>query len=320
MHEFTGNRVVRDTGARYPIFNAPVGFFARSSLAGAVSAAGGMGLFELASTGLDRSAEELALVRERTPNPVGLQMFLRVLLGQERLDEVLDWALGQTRFLVAGSGSPKRIVPRIHDAGALLYQQVGSVEEAMKAVDAGVDGLIVEGAEAGGLRSEKALHLFALLQQVRAQVDVPIVAAGGITDGHGMAGAFALGAEGVVMGTRMMSAAESPVHENWKRAVADTDITLSLDVGMPGMRMRVVRNELSESVARGEVDAKGNPYAGPFMEAFRHGRVDKAMVGAGESASLVTSIKPVAEIIDETVAGFWDEIERLAEMLGSGRD
>ena len=84
---------------------------------------------------------------------------------------------------------------------------------------------------------------------------------------------------------------------------------------MPGIRMRVAGNELAEAVFRGEVDPAGNPYAGPFLEAFEHGRLDKAMVGCGESASLIGSIKTVAEIIEETVGVFWDEIERLARML-----
>ena len=316
-HSFEGNRVVADTGSQLPIFNAPIGFFARAGLAAAVSTAGGMGLLETASQKLEGVEREYDAIRSRTDNPFGLQLFLRVLIAGERLDRVLDWALGRASFMAACAGNPARIMPRVKDAGVKLYHQVGSVEEAMKAVDAGVDGLIVEGAEAGGLRPTTALHIFSLLQQVRARVDVPIVAAGGIVDGIGMAGAFALGAEGVVMGTRFMSAAESPVHQNWKDAVADCDVTLSVDPGLPNMRMRVVRNELSESVARGELDPKGNPYAGPFMEAFKHGRLDVAMVGAGESASLISAVRTVAEIIEETVDGFWREIERLAGLLPS---
>jgi enoyl-[acyl-carrier protein] reductase II len=195
------------------------------------------------------------------------------------------------------------------------YHQVGSLNDSLRAVDAGVDGLIVEGAESGGLRGVRSPHLFALLQQVRAAVDVPIIAAGGIADGHGMAGAFALGAEGVLMGTRFMSSAESPVHGNWKQAITDSDVTLNIEPGMPGIRMRVASTELAEAVFRGDVDPAGNPYAGPFMEAFEHGRLDKAMVGCGESASLITSIKSVAEIVEETVAVFWEEIERLAGLL-----
>jgi enoyl-[acyl-carrier protein] reductase II len=315
MHSFAGNRVVRDTGARYPIFNAPVGYFARSALAGAVSAAGGMGLMEMSSSGIGETAREHDAIRARTDAPFGLHMFLKVLNAQDRTDKVLDWALGRATFLASCAGNPARVMPRVLDAGIPLYHQIGSVEEALKAVDAGVSGLIVEGAESGGLRGVRSLHLFSLLQQVRARVDVPLVAAGGIVDGRGMAGAFALGAEGVMMGTRFMSSVESPVHHNWKQAIADTDVTLSIDPGIPGQRMRVVRNELSEAVARGDVDPKGNPYAGPFMDAFKHGRLDRAMVGCGESASLVETVKSVAEIVDETVTVFWQEIERLASLL-----
>ena len=146
-------------------------------------------------------------------------------------------------------------------------------------------------------------------------MDVPLIAAGGIADGHGMAGAFALGADGVLMGTRFMSSAESPVHRNWKQAITDSAVTLNIDPGMPGIRMRVADTDLAEAVIRGEVDPAGNPYAGPFLEAFEHGRLDRAMVGCGESASLVDEVKSVREIIDETVAVFWAEIERLARLL-----
>jgi enoyl-[acyl-carrier protein] reductase II len=132
-----------------------------------------------------------------------------------------------------------------------------------------------------------------------------------------MAGAFALGAEGIVMGTRFMSSAESPAHVNWKHAITESDVTLNTEPGAPGIRMRVARTELAEAVLRGDVDPGGNPYAGPFLEAFENGRLDQAMVGCGESASLIGSIKPVREIIDETVAVFWEEIERLAQMLQS---
>ena len=315
-HSFEGNRVARDAGCRFPIFNAPVGYFARAQLAGTVSAAGGMGLMETSSAGLAETAAQYDLVRAATDAPLGLQMFLRMLKGQGRVDEVLDWVLdGRTPLLVTCVGDPTPIARRTREAGVKLYHQVGSVLDAVRAVGAGVDGLIVEGAESGGLRSVRSPHLFTLLQQVRDRVDVPIVAAGGIADGHGMAGAFALGAEGVLMGTRFMSSAESPVHPNWKQAIADCDVTLNIDPGMPGIRMRVVGNDLGEAVFRGDVDPAGNPYAGPFLEAFEHGRLDKAMVGCGESASLVRSVATVREIIDDTVRVFWQEIERLAGML-----
>jgi len=317
-HSFENNRVVQDTGCRFPIFNAPVGYFARAQLTGAISAAGGMGLMETSSASLAETAAQFDLVRARTEAPVGLQMFLRVLKGQGRVDEVLDWVLdGRTPLLVTCVGDPNPIARRAHEAGVKHYHQVGSLNDALRAVDAGVDGLIVEGAESGGLRGVRSPHLFALLQQVRARVDVPLIAAGGIADGHGMAGAFALGAEGILMGTRFMSSAESPVHGNWKQAIADCDVTLNIEPGMgPGIRMRVVGNELGESVFRGDVDVEAaNPYAGPFLEGFDNGRLDVTMVGCGESASLIRSVTTVREIIEQTVSVFWAEIERLAGML-----
>jgi enoyl-[acyl-carrier protein] reductase II len=311
--------VVQDTGCRYPIFNAPVGYFARAKLAGAISAAGGMGLMETSSADLAGTAAQFDEVRATTDAPLGLQMFLRMLKGQgpNRIDEVLDWALdGRTPLLVTCVGDPRPIAARAHDAGVKHYHQIGSLTDAQRAVDAGCDGLIVEGAESGGLRGVRSPHLFTLLQQVRDRVDVPLIAAGGIADGHGMAGAFALGAEGILMGTRFMSSAESPVHVHWKQAIADSNVTLNIDPGMgPGIKMRVVGNDLAETVFRGEHDMKDGPYAGPFMEAFEHGRLDVTLVGAGESAALIGTIKTVREIIDETVAQFWSEIERLAAML-----
>ena len=314
---FAGNRVVRDTGCRYPILNAPVGYFARASLTGAISAAGGFGLMETSSQGLAETAAEFDAVRRRTDAPLGLQMFLRVLKQQDRVDEVLDWILDGRTPLV---GDVRR------RSGADLEAGARGRREALP------PGRQPQGGAARGRRRRrradrrgrrerrpaqrrKSPHLMTLLQQVRAAVDVPIVAAGGIVDGRGMAAAFALGAEGVLMGTRFMSAAESPAHQGWKQAIADTDITLNIAQAHPEVTMRVVRTEFAEAVQRGDVPLNGNPYAGPFMEAFEHGRIDLAMVGAGESATLVEAIKPVADIIDETVTGFWREIERLAGLL-----
>ncbi|MFN0030261.1 MAG: NAD(P)H-dependent flavin oxidoreductase [Acidimicrobiales bacterium] len=319
MYSFEGNRVVGDSGARYPIFNAPIGYFARGALAGAVSAAGGMGLLETSSTGLAETQAEYDRIRQTTDAPFGVQLFLRVLAQQGRLDEVLDWALdGRAGFLVTCVGAPGEILPRVRDAGVKLYHQTGSLNDALRAVDAGADGLIVEGAESGGLRSTRSLHLFSFLQQVRSRVDVPLVAGGGIVDGKGMAGAFALGAEGVMMGTRFITSAESPVHLNVKEAIAQADETVNLEPVKKGIMMRFVRNEMAEAVARGEIDPKGQPYAGPVLEMFENGDLSLAMVGAGESAALLTEIKTAAEIIDDTVTGFWREVERVAALLGPG--
>ncbi len=318
VHEFENNRVVRDTGSRYPIFNAPIGFMARSSLVSAVSEAGGMGLLELHANPLAESQREYEAIKASTDAPFGVHMIIRGNLYGEDIEKVLDFALGHATFMTTGVGDPSKFTSRIKDAGVTVYHQVGTLQEAEAAVNAGVDGLIVEGAEAGGVRPIDGLHMFALLQQIRANVDVPLVAAGGVADGYGMAGAFALGAEGVIMGSRFLSSAESPAHHNWKQAIADCDITITANpMESPDKVMRAVRNEFSEAVARGEGITTKNPYGGDFIAAFFRGELDKAMVGAGETASLIERIMPAAEIVDDTVAVFWLEIERLARLLPS---
>jgi enoyl-[acyl-carrier protein] reductase II len=318
MRTFQGNRVVRDTGARYPVFNAPIGYIARDRLAGAISAAGGMGLLETVTTPVEKTQAEFDAIKAHTDNPFGLHFFLKMLQSSPEFEKsVLDWALdGRVKFVTSGAGSPKPYVARIRDAGVIQYHQVGTLEAALKAEDAGVAGLIVEGGESGGIRSDESLHTFALLQAVRARVEVPIVAAGGIVDGRGMAAAFALGAEGVIMGTRFMTSEESPIHRAYKREIVEGRATLSINyTGRRGIAVRVVKNGYSERVASGEIDPAGNPYAGPAMALFNEGRVDQAMAGAGETTVLIDAVKPAGAIVEETVAGFWREIERLAGLL-----
>jgi enoyl-[acyl-carrier protein] reductase II len=122
-----------------------------------------------------------------------------------------------------------------------------------------------------------------------------------------------------MMGTRFMSCAESPVHPNWKQAIADCDTTLRINIGKPNIAMRVVRTAFADTVVRGETPMNGNPYAGPFLELFENGRLDLAMAGAGESAVLVEAVEPAADIIDDTVRSFWREMERLARLLKPAR-
>lgn len=326
MHSFEGNRVVRDTGSEFPIFQAPIGLMSRSQWAGAISAAGGMGLMETAFQGSSQLQEQSDLIRSRTNRPFGYHILADYLsLNPDHEKDVMDWLLsGKAHFVTTGLGrlwprdvDPWRYVKRIQDSGAKNYYVVETIEEALRSEDAGVDGLILAGAEAGGIRGDHDLHLFAFLQQVRQRVDLPLVASGGIADGYGMAGAFALGAEGVLMGTRFMASPECPIHDGYKEAIAEAEKVLYVDFGMPDCKMIAVRNDYSESVARGEIDAKGNPYAGDPRKVYLEGRTDLAMVGVGETAVLFNSIQPVADIMDETIDVFWREIERLSGLLAN---
>ncbi len=317
MHAFTSNRVVRDTGSRYPILQSPMNWIARSSLVSAVSAAGATGMLETTS-GFPAVGGEYDSIRQHTDRPFGINIAIKFIKDRPDVEKaVLDWALdGRVGFMTTSAGDPRRHVQRIKDAGVTVYHQVASLDGALKAEDAGVDGLIVEGGESGGVRAPDSVHSFALLQAVRERTTLPIVAAGGIVDGRGMAAAFALGAEGVAMGTRFVCSLESPVHVNYKNAIVEAATNDSLTVPMgPGGRavIRVLRSPLSEAVARGEPDAA--PAANAIQALYVEGRLDQTFGSAGESAGLIHAVKPVSEIVDDTVAGFWREIERLAGLL-----
>ena len=317
MYSFDGNRVVRHTGTEFPIFQAPIGLISRADLVGAVSAAGGVGLMETASLTMPQMQEQFDLIRARSNRPFGLHLMIPVLARKpEREKEVLDWVLdGRTQFVTTGYGDPTRYIARLKDAGVITYHQTDSLDEALRAQDAGVDGIVLGGAEKGGGHSRDELHTFAMLQKARRCIDVPIVATGGIVDGYGMAAAFALGAEGVWMGTRFIASAECPWHDNYKQAIVDAEQVISIDMGLPNIpSMRAVRNEFAEAVARGEAGHKKNPYAGAAFKLFYDGRTDLALVGCGESAVLIDQVKPAAQIIQETVSEFWSEIERLSAL------
>jgi enoyl-[acyl-carrier protein] reductase II len=315
---FEDNRVVRHTGARYPILQAPMSWIARAQLVAAVSQAGAMGLLETSSRDLSASMAEAELARARTARPFGVNLAVRYLSGDaEREAATLAWALdGRFAFATTSAGDPRRYARRIKDAGLTVYHAVGGLEGALKAEDAGVDGLIVEGGESAGIRAPQPVHTFALLQAVRARVDLPLVAAGGVAGGRGMAGAFALGAEGVAMGTRFVASRESPVHDNYKAAIVAAQAGDTVRVPLrPGIMGRVLKTELSTRVAAGDRDPP--PSRNPVQDLYIDGRLDMAMGSAGESAGLIPSIEPVATIVERTIADFWSELDRLADLAKS---
>ncbi|MDI2132764.1 NAD(P)H-dependent flavin oxidoreductase [Yinghuangia seranimata] len=293
------NRVLAHTGARYPIIQAPMGWIARSDLAAAVSRAGGLGMIETSSGEVDACRAEIdAMVAAGLPFGVNLPlMFLR---DESLVRYVADAGV---RFVTTSAGSPARYLPLLKEHGLTVYHVVPSVRAARKAVEAGVDGLVVEGAEGGGFKNPDEVSLLVLLQAVRALTDLPLVAAGGIVDGRGMAAAFALGAEAVQMGTRFLSSAESPVHGNFKQAVVDADETGTVVVNRSGnATMRVLKTDFSTGLA-----ATGGPAASSLAAIKRlyfDGEMDASLASAGQSAGLVDAVRPAADIIRDTMAGF----------------
>jgi len=289
-------------------------WIARAPLVSAVSAAGAMGLLENSIRDLSVTIREFTAIRAATNQPFGVNLPVRYLQMDPKEEKaIIDWLLGQgIHFVTTSAGDPTRYTRLLKDAGVTVYHATATLRGAIKAVEeAGVDGLIVEGAESAGIRNPDEVHTFALLQAVRERVDVPIVAAGGIVDGRGMAAAFALGAEGVTMGTRFVASFESPVHPNYKQAIVAAPLTGTIMTdNPPRARSRGLRTPYSTGVAEGKRERL--PRDATLDMLYVKGDVENTSGAAGESAGLIHGIKSVQQIVDETIVGFWREIDRLA--------
>ena len=304
------NRVTRLTGTRYPIIQAPMGWIARAKLASAVSNAGGLGIIETSSGELDNIKREVEKMRELTDQPFGMNVALSYVKGTNIIDFVIEQGI---RFVTTSSGSPSVCTKDFQAAGITVFHVVPTLEMAMKAIDAGVDGLVVEGGEGGGFKNPSPVSTMVLLPLIRSRVDVPIIAAGGISDGVSMAAAFAMGAEGVQMGTRMLSCLESPVHDNWKQAVVgarETDTVFLNQQSRPALRaLRTERTTALEPLGKFNVmeNMAGIPqlYFGGDMEA--------AIPLSGQVCGRIDAVLSASQIIDETIAGFHDVVGGLAK-------
>jgi len=301
------NRVTRDLGVPIPIVQAPMGWIARSQLASAVSATGACGIIETSSGELDAVKGEIAKMRDLTDRPFGVNIAQAFVRDPAIAEFVIDQGV---KFVTTSAGSPTKYTSILKSAGLTVYHVVPTLAAALKAVDAGVDGLVVEGGEGGGFKSPTPVSTMVLLPLVRSRVDVPIIAAGGIVDGATMAAAFALGAEGVQMGTRMVSAAESPVHNNWKQAIveaAETDTLFLNQRHSPALR--ALRTERTESL----VDAEDNVFGrfGDAQALYFGGDMNAAIALSGQVAGRIDAVRPVADIIDDTVREFTEVVERL---------
>ncbi|HEY4892643.1 MAG TPA: nitronate monooxygenase, partial [Reyranella sp.] len=207
------------------------------------------------------------------------------------------------KFVTTSAGSPAKLLPTLKALGLIVYHVVPNLSSALKAVDAGVDGLIVEGGEGGGFKNPDDVSTLVLLQGVRERTDVPIIAAGGICDGRGMAAAFALGAEGIQMGTRFVSAAESPVHRNYKQAIIESDDTGTVMLNRKSTPcVRALRTERAKAIDReGSFD---RAIFKSVKEVYFGGDMEASLALAGQTVGLIHEVLPVAEIISRTVDGF----------------
>lgn len=295
-------------GVSVPIIQGGMAWVAEANLAAAVSAAGGLGIIGAGHAPADYVRTQIRAVKEKTDRPFGVNVML---LSPYVEDVIRVIEEEHVAVVTTGAGDPGRYVPRLRAAGAIILPVVPSVALAKKMVRAGVDGVIAEGMESGGHIG--SLTTMALVPQVVDAIDLPVIAAGGIADGRGIAAAFALGACGVQMGTRFLSAAETRIHPTYKAAVLKAKDVDTLVTGQyVGHAARVLKNPMSRNFLKMEkqiaisgsqdfaaVEELGN---GALRRAVQEGNRETGSFMAGQVAGMVKEVQPAADIIAEVAA------------------
>lgn len=302
------NRVLAHTGATYPILQAPMGWIARSPLASAVSRAGGLGIIETSSGETANCQREINAMRE-SGLPYGVNLPIRFLKDDAMLRFVCESGI---RFVTTSAGSPAKFIAPLKAAGIVVYHAVPTLEAALKCAEAGVDGLVVEGSEGGGFKNPEEVSTLVLLQAIREKTDLPLIAAGGIVDGRGMAAAFALGAEAIQMGTRFVACAESPVHNHYKQAIVDATPTGTYMLNTRSSPcIRALKTPFTQNLH--EAGQMGPDAFKGIQEVYFGGDMNAAPALAGQSAGLIHEILTARQIIEQTVAEFHAITSRLGQ-------
>lgn len=312
-----GNRICALFGIRYPIVSGGMVWCSGWRLAAAVSEAGGLGLIGSGSMTPELLREHIRRCRAATAKPFGVNVPQMYRYTDQIMEVIIE---ERVPVVFTSAGSPKRWTARLHEAGCKVAHVVSSSAFARKSEEAGVDAVVAEGFEAGGHNGREETSTMVLVPHVRAAVSLPLLAAGGIATGRGMLAAFALGAEGVQIGTRFALTEESSASEAFKRrctSLCEGDTILALKKLSP---TRLVRNEFCRAVE--EAEARGTT-AGELSELLGRGRSKRGIFDGeltegeleiGQVASLLRDLPPAGEVVRNLVSEFDAASRRLAEL------
>jgi len=304
-------------GIKYPIIQGGMAHVATAELVSAVSNAGGLGIIGAGASEPDWLREQIRLTRKQTDKPFGVNILLISPFAAQVIDVVLE---EKVAMVTTGAGNPGPYIPRFRQAGVKVMPVVASVALARRLERAGVDALVAEGMESGGEIGQ--ITTMALVPQVVDAVKLPVVAAGGIADGRGLAAALALGAQGVQMGTRFACSQESIAHPAYKQAIVDANDRSTVISGQStGYPIRALENKLIHEFWEKE---KSGVSIEEIME-FGVGRVRLGIIEgdlengtllAGQIAGMIKEIKSVKAIIDDMMAEAEAIIARLKKSVG----
>lgn len=309
-------RVTELLGIEYPIFQGAMAHISDADLVSAVSNAGGLGILD---TGGDNAKQIQAKVEEtlkKTNKPFAVNLYLM----NPHIEEVVDYLVeSNVRVVTTGAGTPKKWMPKLKKAGIIVIPVVPTVRIAQKMQEIHADAVIVEGMEAGGHIGK--LTTMTLVPQVVDAVDIPVIAAGGIADGRGMAAAMMLGAEAIQMGTRFIAATETNVHAGFKEKVINAGDTETVITGnIVGHSVRLLRNQLTTDyilLEKNLVSDEANDLSpldalttGSLKRAVEDGDAIRGSMMAGQISGLIQDEKTCQEIISDVMEEFKAVIQK----------
>ncbi len=293
-------RVNELLGIRYPLIQGGMAWIADGKLAAAVSEAGGFGI--ISAMNIEQLRREIAVARSLTDKPFGVNIMLQSKFADEAAEIVAD---ERVSAVTTGAGMPTKYMERWLKAGTKVIPVIASVSMARMMEKLGADAVVAEGQESGGHIGE--LTTMALVPQVCDAVKIPVIAAGGIADGRGVAASFMLGAEGVQLGTRFLCASECGVHENYKQAVLDASDVSTVTTGrrFGGNTCRCIKNHFAREFLKKEYapEATAESIADLGVGALRRAAVEgdtrDGCILAGQVSGMVKKIEPAADIVSE---------------------
>ncbi|EAC2726216.1 DUF561 domain-containing protein [Listeria monocytogenes] len=284
---------------KYPILQGAMAQIATYELASAVSNAGGLGIITSGGMSADTLREQIRLCKEKTTKPFAVNIMLMMPNCPELVDVIIE---EDVRVVTTGAGTPKPFMEKFKAAGIKVIAVIPSVKIAQKMEEIGVDAVVAEGTEAGGHVGETTT--MALVRQVVSAVNIPVIAAGGIADGHGMAAVYALGASGVQIGTLFLVAEECPVPASFKQAVLDaTDTSTTVTGRRNGAPVRSIKNPMiqkyveleNENASRDKLEELT---LGSLRKAVHEGDVENGSVMAGQICGMLKEIRSTSDIIE----------------------
>ncbi len=300
----TKTRITELLGIKYPIFQGGMAWIAEAELAAAVSNAGGLGIIAGGSAPIDYLRDQIRKCKSLTDKPFGVNIMLMSPNAEELAQLVIDAGVA---VVTTGAGNPGKFMAAWKEAGVKVVPVVPSVALAKRMERSGADAVIAEGTESGGHIGENTT--MCLVPQVVDAVEIPVLAAGGIADGRGIAASFMLGAEGVQVGTRFLASEECVIHPTYKELVVKAKDTDSVVTGRyTGHPCRNVKTKFSKKLASGESNGSITPdefeelTLGSLRKAVQDGNLDEGSFLCGAIAGMINDVKPCKDIVEEMFA------------------